>query len=306
MPGFSAADVAARKSPIPPIDRQRTAGRPAAAKKSLGQHFLVDRRVLGRIVAAAEVSPGDLVLEIGPGRGILTRELAKRAARVVAIEMDDALAARLADEFRGQPHVTVVAADARQIDLDSVVPSDARYKMVANLPYYAASPIIRRFLEAMHKPELMVVMVQREVARSMAAAPGKMGLLSVGVQLYGRPRIVSYAPPRAFRPAPKVTSAVVRIDVYPEPVLPLDSEKRFFALVRAGFSSPRKQIRNSLRNGLSISAEAAESMLSLADIDPRRRAETLALAEWGSLYDAFRSEPLTPLADSERLGQEEG
>ena len=174
------------------------------------------------------------------------------------------------------------------MEIDSLVPVDREYKLVANLPYYAASPIVRRFLEAEHKPSLMVFLVQREVAQSMVAPPGKMGMLSVAVQLYGRPRIVCSVPPRAFRPTPKVTSALVRIDVYPRPALDTGSTRDFFAVVRAGFSSPRKQLRNSLRRGLDIPSEAVESALARVGIDPTRRAQTLSLAEWGGLYEAFR------------------
>ena len=258
----------------------------ARPKKSLGQHFLVDRRVLSRISAAAEISPHDVVVEVGPGRGILTKHLAERAGRVVAVELDEALASRLSGDLADRPNVEVVCADARELDLASLAPPDVPYKVAANLPYYAALPILRRFLEAEHKPELMVVMVQREVARKIAAAPGDMGLVSVAVQLYGRPRIVSYVPPRAFRPAPKVTSAILRIDLYPRPALDLDTEK-FFQLVRAGFSAPRKQLRNCLRDGLSLSAESADAILLGAGIDPTRRPQTVSIEEWGSLYSEW-------------------
>ena len=258
------------------------------AKKSLGQNFLVDRRIVSRIIAAAELSSNDAVLEIGPGRGSLTRPLAERGASLTAIELDDDLAAALSDEFAAQPQVHIVHADAREVDIPSLVPQDTPYKLIANLPYYAAQPIIRRFLEAQHKPTLMVVMVQREVARNMTAAPGDMSLLSVATQLYGKPRIVSSVPPRAFRPAPKVTSAIVRIDVIPEPALPIDSIDAFFTLARAGFSAPRKQIHNCLQQGLSISRTEAEAMLSDALIDPRRRPQTLSLDDWGDLYAAWR------------------
>ena len=265
-----------------------TTGRAPAAKKSLGQHFLVDRSVLRRIVEAADLSCGDTVVEIGPGRGVLTRELARRAGRVVAVEIDRGLVDVLEGRLSESPGVEVVWADARTVDLESLVPPDAPYKVVANLPYYSASPIVRRFLGAAHKPALMVVMVQREVAQSMAAAPGRMGLMSVAVQLYGRPRIVCSVPPRSFRPAPKVTSAVVRIDVLPAPAVELDSEERFFTLVRAAFSAPRKQLRNSLSHGLSVDSAVAERMLAEARIDHRRRSATVSLEEWGSLYAAFR------------------
>ena len=250
----------------------------------------MDRRYLGRIVEAADLSAADLVVEVGPGRGSLTKPLAERAGRLVAVELDAHLADQLQEKNSDRPHVTVVKADARQVEIDSLVAPDEPYKVVANLPYYAASPIIRRFLEADHKPVLMVVTVQREVANEMAAAPGKMGLLSVATQLYGRPRIVSTVPPSAFRPAPKVTSAIVRIDIYEKPAVLFDSEERFFELVRAGFSAPRKQVHNCLRRGLDLSPETTHSMLSQAGIDPSRRAQTLSLAEWGELYEAYRVE----------------
>ena len=261
-------------------------GPPPRAKRSLGQNFLVDRRALARVVDAAELSPSDQELEIGPGRGALTERLAERAGRVVAIELDDALVARLSARFADRPSVRIVAGDARTLDVGALLDASAGYKLVANLPYYAATPIVRRFLEMDDGPRLMVVMVQREVARSMTAAPGDMSLLSVATQLYGRPRLVATVPPRAFRPAPKVTSAIVRIDVYDRPALPLRSERDFFRLARAGFSARRKQLRNALSRGLSLPAAEAERLLARAGIDPRRRAETLSLAEWGALHDA--------------------
>ena len=261
---------------------------PAPAKKSLGQNFLIDRRIVSRILSAADLTPNDTILEIGPGRGILTRPLAERAASLTTVELDDNLAAALTAEFAAQPHVRIVHADAREIDIPSLVPQDTPYKLIANLPYYAAQPIIRRFLEAGRKPTLMVVMVQREVARNMTAAPGDMSLLSVATQLYGRPRIVASVPPRAFRPTPKVTSAIVRIDVFSGPVLDIDSIDAFFILARAGFSAPRKQIHNCLQQGLSIPRRDAEDILSQAGIDPRRRAQTLSLDDWGSLYASWR------------------
>ena len=187
----------------------------ASPPVSLGQHLLADRRYLSRISGAADLSPGDVVVEVGPGLGVLTRHLAERARRVVAIELDDALAERLKDELAAHENVEVLHDDARSVDLDAVLAGDSRYKVVANLPYYAALPILRRFLEAERRPGLMSVMVQREVARKIAAEPGEMGLVSVAVQLYGRPRVVSNVPPRAFRPPPKVVSSILRIEVYP-------------------------------------------------------------------------------------------
>ena len=208
----------------------------------------------------------------------------------MAVELDESLASNLAGKFEGHPGVRIVTGDARHVDIDSLAPPEAVYKVVANLPYYAASPIVRRFLESEHRPRVMVVMVQREVARNMAAPPGKMGLLSVAVQLYGKPRIVAYVPPRAFRPVPKVASAIVRIDVHPGPVVAFDSLDRFFSLVRAGFSAPRKQIRNSLSNGLDVSAAFADGILSRAGVDPKRRPQTVSVHEWGALYEVYRSD----------------
>ena len=256
-------------------------------KKSLGQNFLVDRRVVGKIIRATDLKPDDVVIEVGPGRGILTRALADAAGRVMAVELDDSLSESLAQALADRTNVTVVHGDARELDIAAVVGPGTPYKVVANLPYYAASAIVRRFLEADHKPSLMVVTVQREVAQNMTAPPGKMGLLSVAVQVYGKARIAGSVPPKAFRPAPKVTSAIVRIDLYDAPAVPFASAAHFFTLVRAGFSSRRKQIHNSLKHELPISSEQVLSMLAVAGIDPVRRAETLNMTEWGGLYRAY-------------------
>ena len=258
------------------------------ARKSLGQHFLVDRGVRNRIVEAAELSQGDVVVEVGPGRGFLTKALAERAGAVVAVELDESLALGLAERLGGG-NVRVVHGDARDVEIEPLAGDARAYKLVANLPYYAASPIVRRFLEAQRKPGLMVVMVQREVAETMAAGPGRMGILSVAVQVYGSPRLVRRVPPRAFRPAPKVWSSVVRIDVYNSPVVGFASAEGFFQVVRAGFSAPRKQLRNSLANGLGIAGDLAEAALAGAEIDPTRRAQTVSVEEWGRLYEAWRS-----------------
>ena len=269
-------------------DHRRSPGRYPRPKKSLGQHFLVEGRFVARIIEAAEVSPADLVVEVGPGRGIVTRALAERARQVLAVELDAALANGLAQSFRGRDNVRVVHEDAREVDIDALVARGEPYKVVANLPYYAASPIVRRFLEAEHKPALMAFMVQREVAHEMAACPGRMGLLSVAVQLYGETRVVCHVPPRAFRPVPRVTSAIVRIEPFPAPSVAFDSEEGFFRLVKAGFSAPRKQLRNSLSGGLGMPPVEAEEMLAEARIDQARRAQTLSLPEWGSLYEAYQ------------------
>ena len=265
------------------------AGEPPRAKKSLGQNFLVDRRVRGKIVEAAEISLAETVLEVGPGRGFLTKALAERAGHVVAVELDDDLIPSLREKLAEYDNVEIVEGDARTVDIECLVGTATEYKLVANLPYYAATPIIRRFLEAPHKPTTLVVMVQKEVGLEMTASPGKMGILSVATQIYGSPRIVTSVPSKAFRPSPNVTSAVVRIDTYPEPAVAFDSPEKFFTLVRAGFSAPRKQIHNSLKNGLDMDTDEVMEMLKAAGISPTRRAQTLSIDEWGALYREYAS-----------------
>ena len=256
-------------------------------RKALGQHFLVSKRVQQHIINAAELNREDVVVEVGPGLGVLTRELAREARRVTAVELDAELARALAREFAGDAAIRVIQADARTIGYDQLLEGETRYKVVANLPYYAANPIVRRFLESVPKPEFMVIMVQREVARNMAAPPGRMGLLGVSVQFYARPRIVCYVPPRAFHPPPRVSSAVVRLDVREHPAVEVDDVGGFFHLVRAGFSAPRKQLRNALARGLDITTGEAQVLLGQAGLDHRRRAQSLTLEEWGSLYHVF-------------------
>lgn len=252
-------------------------------RKALGQHFLVSGGIVNAILKAIDLSTNDLVVEVGPGLGVVTRQLVPMVRRVIAVEMDRELARALELDFKGVDGLEVVCADARELDVTKLV-GGAEYKLVANLPYYAALPILRRFLEAECPPVSAVVMVQREVARNMVAGPGDMSLVSVGVQLYGRPRIVRYVPPAAFYPRPKVTSAVVKIDVYPESALEPDDREGFFRVVRAGFSAPRKQLRNSLAQGLEIPAAEAVSLLAGAAIDPTARAETLGIGQWEALY----------------------
>ena len=258
------------------------------APRRLGQHFLKDASVAARVVAAAEPTPGDTVVEVGPGRGALTRRLAGEVARLILVELDSGLAAQLRARYAGDGAIDVIQADARLFD-PAQLPglSDGPYKVIGNLPYYAATPIIRRFLESAHPPQLIVAMVQREVAREMTAEPGDMRLLSVGVQLYARARNVCDVPPRAFAPPPQVHSTVVRLDVLDSPALDLRSIEEFFDVVRAGFSAPRKQLRNSLANGLRVPAGEARALLVDAGIDATRRPATLSLTEWGALYRAW-------------------
>ncbi|MFC1958040.1 16S rRNA (adenine(1518)-N(6)/adenine(1519)-N(6))-dimethyltransferase RsmA [Chloroflexota bacterium] len=264
------------------------------ARKGLGQHFLIDEEVLGHIVSAAQLTANDAVMEIGPGLGVLTRELAGRAGRVVAIELDTRLAAILGETLASFDNVTIVNEDVLKIapaalleglktGFPPLVDSTFSYKVVANLPYYITSPVLRRFLEASVKPRIMVVMVQKEVAEEISARPGRLSLLGISVQLYGEPAIVEYVPARCFYPAPEVDSAILRVDVYPRPAVDISDTESFFRLVRAGFSASRKQLANSLAQGLGLPKAEALSLLEKAGIASQRRAETLTLEEWACL-----------------------
>jgi 16S rRNA (adenine1518-N6/adenine1519-N6)-dimethyltransferase len=269
------------------------------ARKGLAQHFLIDRGILEKIVAAADLHPEDLVMEVGPGLGVLTRELVQGAGWVIAVELDDNLAAMLTDNVKPYNNISVVHEDILQVDPGALISkvknqisklyinSEISYKVVANLPYYITSALLRYFLEASHKPSTMVIMVQKEIAQEIAAPPGEMGLLSVSVQVYGSPRIVTYVPSESFFPAPKVDSAVLRIDLYPRPAVDVEDVDDFFKLVKAGFKAARKQLANSLARGLNIEKDAAQALLDEAGIDSQRRAQTLTLAEWGKLYRVY-------------------
>lgn len=256
----------------------------AAPKKSLGQHFLKDRNILGAIADAADVGPDDVVIEVGPGRGSLTQVLAERAKRVVAVELDGALVESLRESMPA--NVEVLHQDARGVSPAELIGGCGPYKMLGNLPYYAAMPILRSFLESDCRPTHAAILVQLEVARNLCAAPGDMSLASLGVQLFGKPRVARRVPPGAFVPPPKIMSAVVAIEVYDEPAGGVTDVKGFFRVARAGFSAPRKQLRNSLGNGLGIAGDEAETLLLAAGVDPKRRAESLTMEEWAALARA--------------------
>ena len=251
---------------------------------------MTDIRTVGRILDAAGLTPDDLVVEIGPGRGVLTKRLVERVRRVVAIELDGDLAAGLPSRLGFPANLTCVQADARDVDLSALIAPETSYKVVANLPYYAANPIVRRLLESQPKPDVLVVMVQQEVAKNMGAQPGSMGILSVATQFYARAKMVCSVPPASFRPPPKVTSAVVRLDVLPETAAVVESEEGFFKVVRAGFAAPRKQLRNSLSQGLGIEPADGGRILELAGIDATRRPQTLDIPEWAMVYRAWEEE----------------
>ena len=264
--------------------------------KGLGQNFLLDARIQQHIVDASELSREDVVLEIGPGVGLLTQRLAERAGWVVAVELDRKMIAILDETLRGIPHVEVLQADILKIDhvaeiarVLGVAGSEVfRFKVVANLPYYITSAALRHMLTASVRPELMTVMVQDDVARRIIASPGDMSLLAVSVQVFGEPEIVRRVPAGAFYPRPKVDSAVLRVRLEPTPKVPEEDLPLFFRVVRAGFAQKRKQLLNSLTNSLPLTRAAVQPLLGGLGIDPRRRAQTLSIQEWVVLADALK------------------
>jgi len=260
------------------------------AKKGLGQNFLIDGGVLKKIVAAAELSPADTVIEVGPGLGVLTETLVEQAGKVIAIELDNHLAEILKTRFTDSSKITIISDDVLNVNPADILGKQTDYKVVANLPYYITSAVIRHFLESSVKPSVMILMVQKEVAKQITAQPGEMSLLSVSVQLYGKPTVVSQVSSQCFYPAPKVDSAILRIAVYPQPKLQTADVTGFFDIVRAGFSANRKQLPNSLSNGLKVPKSDIIPLLEKAGIDLQRRAETLTIDEWGVLYNVFKRE----------------
>ncbi len=250
-------------------------------RKALGQHFLHDRAIVRRIVETAQLPPDALVVEIGPGLGILTEELARWVRSVIAIELDARLAAQLAERFHGT-NVRIVHGDALAVDLAALT-GQRPYFVVANLPYNVATPILERLLTSDHPPERLVVMVQREVAERMAARPPAMSYLGVLVQFFALPRVAFRIGPGAFTPPPKVESAVVVLERRTPP-LPKHHWDSFFALVRAGFAQRRKTLLNALATATGMDKEMLRTLLQRAGIEPSRRAETLTVDEWLCLW----------------------
>ncbi len=252
-------------------------------RKSLGQNFLIDDQTAQKIVRAAEIEPTDTVIEIGPGMGALTQHLVKQAQQVHVIELDQHLIPILRDELRQFTNLTITHGDALEVDFAQLVPPLSTVRFVANLPYYITSAIVRKMLESALTVAGIVLTIQYEVAQRMVAGVGDMSLLAASVQFYGRPTLLMKLPGAAFYPQPKVDSAVVRIIPHPISERADIDPDMFFQVVKAGFSQPRKQLRNTLASGLSIDKTLAIEMLTTCAIDPMRRAETLAMPEWVGL-----------------------
>jgi 16S rRNA (adenine1518-N6/adenine1519-N6)-dimethyltransferase len=260
------------------------------ATKSLGQHFLADIRYLTAIISAAEVTADDTIIEIGPGLGVLTAELAKKAGKVVAIEVDGKLVLFLRKRLSLYSNIELVHADILKTGLSQLLCGQNSYKVVANLPYYITSPILHYFIKAISRPSLMVVMIQKEVAEAITGNARKMTAFGIGLHVYSKPSIVTYVPAQSFYPPPKVDSAIVRFDFLPAPAVSVTDVDGFLKFVRYGFASPRKQLRNSLAQGLNVKPVWVDSLLDRAGIESRRRPETLDLYEWERLYALVSTE----------------
>ena len=244
--------------------------------KSLGQHWLRDRDALAHIATSAELKPDDTVLEIGPGLGTLTSELLRRAGKVIAVEFDSELARKLPAQFPGK-NLEVINSDILKFDLSTLTTG---YKVVANVPYYITSKIIKMLMTDANKPSITVLLVQKEVAERLAAKPGKMSILAVSAQLFADVELGEVVRAELFTPPPKVDSQVVILQTRQSPFLTDISENDFFRVVKAGFSAKRKKLRSSLSGGLKLSKSEIEIILGKAGISPDARAETLDLDAW--------------------------
>lgn len=263
-------------------------------KKRLGQNFLINPRILDRITEAAEIGPGELVVEIGPGLGALTQSLAEKKASVLAVEIDQGILPILKQHMQDYPNVKIVNADILKVDLDKLVAEhfevDRPYKVVANLPYYITTPIIMYLLEQKFRLASIVIMVQKEVAERMTANPGKKdyGALSVAVQYYTEASLVTKVPPSSFYPAPEVDSAVVKLKLREKPPVDARDEKLFFQVVKAAFAQRRKTLLNALHGFFKgYSKETLQELLGVCGIDPGRRGETLSLDEFATIANTF-------------------
>jgi len=245
--------------------------------KRFGQNFLTDKKAIDRMVEAGQISPSDIILEVGPGTGILTVELAKRAGRVIAVEKDKRMCGILEKTLQGFDNVAIVNEDIRK----TPEIRQRKYKVMANLPFYLSAPLIRKFLESRNRPEQMILIVQKEVAQRISSKVPDMNLLAVSVQFYATPKIISSIPKKSFWPQPEVDAAIIKIT--PKKILPDISPEKFFSVVKAGFSQPRKQLLNNLSRKLGRKKEKVKAWLEKNGIQPKQRAETLAVEDWVSL-----------------------
>jgi len=257
-------------------------------KRRLGQNFLIDPHSIEKVILAAQIQERDNVLEIGAGLGSLTRQLATHCQRVVAVEIESTFIPILHQVLAGYSNVRVVQGDILKLDPASFfTPSLTPFRVVANIPYYITSALIRHLLESSQRPKNLTLTIQKEVATRICATAGSMSLLALSVQLYGQPKIVAHLPAQAFYPIPKVDSAVIRVDLYTTPRIA--DTGRFFQLAKAAFQQKRKTLRNALSSGLNLTVQQTQELLLTANLDPNRRAETLSLEEWAALVNAWQN-----------------
>lgn len=257
------------------------------AKKSLGQHWLTDADTLNAICDFADIKPDDVVLEIGPGTGSLTRQLVKRAGQVIAVERDESLLDRLNQDVIAK-NLQIIQGDILKFDLTQLAPG---YKVVANIPYYLTSNLVRLLSESANPPKTAVLLVQREVAERLAAKPGNMSVLAVTAQFYWQVEAGIVVEAALFDPPPKVDSQVIRLEKRAKPLFEGVDSKRLFRLVKAGFSNRRKMLLNSLAGGLQMSKDDTRQMLEAAGIDAQSRPQQLSLEDWHALYLAQSKSP---------------
>ncbi|MEO8638476.1 MAG: 16S rRNA (adenine(1518)-N(6)/adenine(1519)-N(6))-dimethyltransferase RsmA [Chloroflexota bacterium] len=285
--------------PTPGQLRRLLAAERLRPRKALSQNFLTDAAALDMIVAAAELVPGDRVVEVGPGLGVLTRRLLAAGAEVLAVELDPRLAAYLRRELSGAPGFELIEADALSLHPRECFPGED-FKLVANIPYHITSPLLHAFLEGDRPPLLAVLLVQAEVAARVAAAPGQMSYLSVFVQNVAEAEIVGHVDAAAFEPPPEVDSAILRLRRRATPQVPVGPGREpFYRLVQAGFRQRRKQLHNALGRELPVPRTRLADAFAACGIDSERRAQTLSLAEWDCL-----SQHLAPLLANETAGDD--
>jgi 16S rRNA (adenine1518-N6/adenine1519-N6)-dimethyltransferase len=259
----------------------------AKANKILGQNFLIDRNILNKIISASDIKKTDTVLEVGPGVGTLTQELAKYAKQVIAVEKDKNMIEILKETLVEYNNVNIIEGDILEKPNSEYIIHNTKYKVIANIPYYLTSPLIRKFLESENPPEFMVLMVQKEVAQRICSIPPSMNLLAVSVQFYAEPKIISYVSKNSFMPAPNVDSAIIKITPSFDGASPRVNQESFFKVVKAGFAHPRKQLLGNLSSGLKLSRQEIEKMLLQNGIKPNQRAQTLSIQDWEKLVHNY-------------------
>lgn len=252
------------------------------AKKSLGQNFLIDDEALSQIVEAADLYEGDHVVEVGPGTGFLTERLIQEAGKVTSVELDADMVQILKEQFSLTENLEVIHSDILKLNIEDI--AGEKYKVVANIPYYITSPVIRHFLQAKHRPKIMVLLVQKEVAEKMCAITGK-SFITVETQVQGHAEYIATIPASSFFPAPKVDSAILKITVYPEPKVPDADLKDFLRIVKFGYSQKRKKLSNGLSAGLHIEPAEARKLMEKANIPEGARPEELEVEDWMRLLD---------------------